>query len=71
MQYINPSFSVPPAKLKDDKNRHGQTWDDIFNVTRLALGPYARQDATGHTCNGTYKTFSAAHCPYCWAEHAR
>lgn len=28
-------------------------------------------DNFGHMCNGTYKTFSSEHCPYCWSEHAR
>ncbi len=32
MRYLEPSFSVPPAKLKTGKNTHGQTWEDIFNT---------------------------------------
>jgi hypothetical protein len=47
----------------------------IFNAP-LDSVPDATGDSTltdwfGHTCNGTYKTFSAAHCPYCWSEHGR
>lgn len=111
MKYTQPSFSVPPANLRKGTNRHGQTWDDIFNppsakpyhvlalerelqnsaadlfrvfesdeIARIFSVPAesipdatgdSTTDSTGHTCNGTYKTFSAAHCPYCWSEHAR
>jgi hypothetical protein len=108
MKYTQPSFSVPPADLHHGTNRHGQTWDDIFNkpteysrdevrldASELFCRPFSKGEianifrvspesvpdatgdstaehtnATGHTCNGTYKTFSAAHCPYCWSEHA-
>lgn len=31
MQYTQKSFSVPSPQLKDGRNMHGQTWDDIFN----------------------------------------
>lgn len=109
MKYTQPSFSVPPADLRNGTNRHGQTWDDIWNPP-LTLDEFLNHpplcpcgtcvqfrkdtpdfpldfvesipdatgdslshsaDKTGHMCNGTYKTFSAEHCPYCWSEHAR
>jgi hypothetical protein len=30
MKYLEKSFSVPPATLRNDVNTHGQTWEDIF-----------------------------------------
>lgn len=46
MRYTEKSFSVPPPTLKDGRNSHGQTWEEIFKSdnSETATLPAEQQD---------------------------
>ena len=44
--------------------------DEQYNRATGRLADSLPKSPSGHECNGTYKTFAAAHCPYCQPKDA-